>query len=267
MSSDAFNLHQASQNVIELSGVDVTYRSGTEPIKALDSIDLCAKGGEFLALVGPSGCGKSTLLKVIAGLLRPAEGVVRVNGVDVSGSTSDVGIVFQSPVLMAWRSVIDNILLQIEIRHGNVEKHRGLAKDLIELVGLTGFEKVYPFQLSGGMQQRVALCRALIHNPPLLLMDEPFGALDALTREQMNLELQRIWMEQRKTVLLITHSISEAVFLADRVLVMSARPGKIIAEFAVPLVRPRSLKSMGTKMFITLVEDLRKHLQVKGNLD
>ena len=201
-----------------------------------------AAEGEFVALVGPSGCGKSTLLKLVSGLIPPSGGVIRVNRQPVRGPTASIGIVFQNPLLMAWRSTLRNVLLQIEIRGLPVADYRATAQELIELVGLEGFEDAYPHQLSGGMQQRVGLCRALIHDPDLLLMDEPFGALDALTREQMNAELQRIWMDRRKTVLFITHSISEAVYLADRVLVMSPRPGRIVGEINVDLPRPRTVE-------------------------
>ncbi len=185
-------------NVIEVTDLHLVYPTRGGPVPALEGVDLEAKEGQFLSLVGPSGCGKSTMLKVISGLLRPTQGAVRVNGAEVREPTRDIGIVFQTPLLMEWRSIIDNILLQIEIRHGDVKAYRDVAMELIELVGLQGFEEVYPYQLSGGMQQRAALCRALIHDPSVLLMDEPFGALDALTREQMNLELQRIWMERKK---------------------------------------------------------------------
>src|SRR5262249_21538847 len=201
-------------------------------------LSLAACEGEFVALVGPSGCGKSTLLKLVSGLIPLSSGVIRVNSELVRRPTASVGIVFQNPVLMAWRATLRNILLQIEIPGRDVEGYRAPARELIQLVGLDGFENAYPHQLSGGMQQRVGLCRALVHDPDLLLMDEPFGALDALMREQMNAELQRIWMERRKTVLFITHSISEAVYLADRVPVMSPRPGRIVGEIKVELARP-----------------------------
>ncbi len=254
-------------NVIEISDLGLTYQTRSGDVRALEGVNIAAEEGEFISLVGPSGCGKSTMLKVIAGLLRATIGMVRLNGTEVRGPTSDIGIVFQSPVLMAWRSIIDNILLQIEIRKGDLKSYRSAAQDLINLVGLQGFEEVYPFQLSGGMQQRAALCRALIHDPSLLLMDEPFGALDALTRESMNLELQRIWMERKKTVLFITHSISEAVFLSDHVFVMSARPGRILHKRRVELPRPRTLKSMGEPLFNKLVDEIRGYLQVTGKVE
>ena len=258
---------RAGEAVIEIRGVGVTYRSRAGVVRALEDIHLQAHQGEFVALVGPSGCGKSTLLKVVAGLLRPTEGAVYLDGVPVSGPASHVGVVFQTPLLMAWRTVMDNILLQVEIRREDPRRFRQAAQELVDLVGITGFEGYYPHHLSGGMQQRAALCRALIHDPELLLMDEPFGALDALTREQMNLELQRIWMEKKKTVLFITHSIPEAVFLADQVIVMSPRPGRIIHRMPIPLARPRTLENMGTPEFAKLAEEVRGHLKASGALD
>lgn len=255
------------RSVIQVVDLGLVYQTRGGAVRALEGVNVEAKEGEFISLVGPSGCGKSTMLKVLAGLLRPTTGVVRVNGAEVRGPTPDIGIVFQSPVLMAWRSVIKNVLLQIEIRRGDVKAYRRVAQDLIELVGLKGFEHAYPFQLSGGMQQRAALCRALIHDPSLLLMDEPFGALDALTREQMNLELQRIWMEKKKTVLFITHSISEAVLLADRVLAMSARPGRILCDIPVDLPRPRTLQSMGRSEFSSITDKVRGYLGASGRVE
>lgn len=256
-----------SKDVISLQGVRVAYPSTTGPVLALDRVDLVARDGEFVAVVGPSGCGKSTLLKLTAGLLHPTEGEVRVNGATVRGPGGHVGIVFQSPLLMPWRSVLDNILLQIEIRGHRKSDFIRQAQSLIQLVGLAGFADRKPFELSGGMQQRVGLCRALIHDPALLLMDEPFGALDAMTRELMNQELQRIWMERRKTVVLITHSIAEAVYLADRVLVMGPRPGRIVGDIPVELPRPRTLDIMETTAFTRCAADVRRCLNVSGAID
>ena len=236
-------------------------------VSALEGINLAAAAGEFVTLVGPSGCGKTTLLRIVAGLVPQTGGEVDVNGRPLRGPTRDIGIVFQVPALMAWRSVLDNILLQIEIRRLDVASYRGRALDLIKLVGLSGFEGRYPYQLSGGMQQRGAICRALIHDPSLLLMDEPFGALDALTREQMNLELQRIWLERRKTVLFITHSIPEAIFLSDRVCVMSPRPGRILETLAVPIPRPRTGATMQRNEFVGLVGRVREVMQASGGWD
>jgi NitT/TauT family transport system ATP-binding protein len=236
-------------------------------VLALDGVDLAARDGEFVAVVGPSGCGKSTLLKLVGGLLRPTSGRVEVDGAAVRGPGGSVGIVFQSPLLMPWRSVLDNILLQIEIRGLRVADYVAPARRLIDLVGLGAFADRKPYELSGGMQQRVGICRALIHDPSLLLMDEPFGALDAMTREQMNAELQRIWMERRKTVLLITHSIGEAVYLADRVLVMGPRPGRIVGEVVVDLPRPRVLEMAESVAFSRLAGAVRRLLNASGGLD
>jgi NitT/TauT family transport system ATP-binding protein len=236
-------------------------------VQALDSVDFTAREREFVALVGPSGCGKSSLLKLISGLLLQSSGVIRVNGRPVKGPTASIGIVFQSPLLMAWRTVLENVLLQIEIRDLRVADYLAAARDLIRLVGLDGFEDAHPHQLSGGMQQRVGLCRALIHDPDLLIMDEPFGALDAMTREQMNAELQRIWIERRKTVLFITHSISEAVYLADRVLVMSPRPGRIVGEIVIDLPRPRTVATTEMPAFVHFTRQVRRHLNVASNIE
>jgi NitT/TauT family transport system ATP-binding protein len=215
--------------------------------------------GEFVVIVGPSGCGKTTLLKMIAGLLRPSSGEIRVDGRVVTRPHRDVGIVFQSPLLLPWRRVLDNVMMPVEVKRLPRSVYRKRALDLIKMVGLDGFEQKYPWQLSGGMQQRVSICRALVHDPKIVLMDEPFGALDAMTRERMNVELQRIQLETRKTALLITHSIPEAVFLGDRVLVMTQRPGAIAAVYQIPLARPRSLDVMADPVFIDLMQRIRKH--------
>jgi len=249
-----------ANEVIGLEGVSLFYRSANAEVHALDNVSLTAADREFAALLGPSGCGKSTLLKLIAGLLPQSSGVIRVNREPIQGPTPSIGIVFQSPLLMAWRTVLENVLLQIEIRHLRAADYRAPALDLIRLVGLEGFEDAHPHQLSGGMQQRVGLCRALIHDPDLLIMDEPFGALDAMTRELMNAELQRIWIERRKTVLFITHSISEAVFLADRVVVMSPRPGRIVGEIAVDLPRPRTVATTELPAFVNFTREVRRLL-------
>ena len=252
---------RARSEVIGLEDVSLFYRSKTAEVHALDGISLAAADREFVALLGPSGCGKSTLLKLIC---RPDSAIERRDpgqrASRSSGPTPSIGIVFQSPLLMAWRTVLQNVLLQIEIRDLRVANYRGAARELIRLVGLEGFEDALPHQLSGGMQQRVGLCRALIHDPDLLIMDEPFGALDAMTRELMNAELQRIWIERQKTVLFITHSISEAVFLADRVLVMSPRPGRIVGEIAVDLPRPRTVATTELPAFVQFTREVRRHL-------
>jgi NitT/TauT family transport system ATP-binding protein len=253
--------------VIGIDGVSLVYRSKTAEVRALDDISFTARDREFVALVGPSGCGKSTLLKLIAGLIPASSGTIRVNGRPINGPTPSIGIVFQSPLLMAWRTVLQNVLLQVEIRDLRVADYLAAARELIRLVGLDGFENAHPHQLSGGMQQRVGLCRALIHDPDLLVMDEPFGALDAMTREQMNAELQRIWIERRKTVLFITHSITEAVYLADRVLVMSPRPGRIVGEIAVDLPRPRTVATTELPDFVQFTREVRRRLNTASIIE
>ena len=245
--------------LITVRDVAKTYRTADGEVESLKPLTFDIADGEFLAIVGPSGCGKSTLLKMLAGLLPASQGRITLNGKDVRGPPDDVGIVFQSPVLLAWRTVLANVMLQIEMRHLPREQYLPKAKALLHMAGLGDFERKLPWQLSGGMQQRAAICRALVHDPSVLLMDEPFGALDAMTRERMNLELQRIWYETRKTVLFITHSIPEAVFLADRVLVMTERPGSIAAIYDVPLPRPRSLGVMGDPAFAALTQTIRRH--------
>ncbi|MET9208797.1 ABC transporter ATP-binding protein [Streptomyces bacillaris] len=224
---------------VQLGDVDVRFRSKKRDVTALSDISLDVAPGEFVAIVGPSGCGKSTLLKLVAGLLTASSGEVLLGGERVKGPRHDIGYVFQRAALLEWRSALRNILLQAEMRRMPSARARARADELIRMTGLTGFEDAYPHELSGGMQQRVALCRALLHEPPVLLMDEPFGALDALTREQLNTELNRIWRTTGTTVLLVTHSISEAVYLADRVVVMSPRPGTIteIIEVGLPAER------------------------------
>ncbi len=229
-------------------------------IHALAEIDLSVADGEFVSVVGPSGCGKSTLLRLIAGILSHTSGDIFVRGSRVTGPRRDIGIVFQSATLLPWRNVLQNTLLPVDVQGLDKDIHTARAKSLLQMVGLGGFERKYPFELSGGMQQRVSITRALVHDPSVLLMDEPFGSLDALTREQMNLDLQRIWATAKKTVFLITHSISEAVFLADRVVVMSARPGRVLAEFKIEFERPRSLDVMGSPEFGQLVTIIRRHL-------
>jgi NitT/TauT family transport system ATP-binding protein len=253
--------------LITLDAVAKTYRAADGPVESLKPLTFDIREGEFMAIVGPSGCGKSTLLKMVAGLLPVSGGDIRIDGKAVDGPQDGIGIVFQSPVLLAWRSVLDNILLQIEMRRLPRARFEGKARELIAMTGLGGFERKYPWQLSGGMQQRASICRALVHDPALLLMDEPFGALDAMTRERMNLELQRIWSETKKTVLFITHSIPEAVFLADRVLVMTERPGQIAAIYDVTLPRPRTLGMMGTPEFNALAQTIRGHFYSQGALD
>ncbi|MEU6673434.1 ABC transporter ATP-binding protein [Streptomyces sp. NPDC046925] len=230
----------ATSSAVRLDDVAVRFRTKKKDVTALQDVSLDVRAGEFVAIVGPSGCGKSTLLKLVAGLLTPSSGDVLLGGEQVRGPRRDIGYVFQRAALLDWRTARRNILLQAEMRGIPGAEARARADDLIRMTGLGGFEDAYPHELSGGMQQRVALCRALLHEPPVLLMDEPFGALDALTREQMNVELNRIWRETGTTVLLVTHSIPEAVYLADRVVVMSPRPGTITEIIDVGLPPERS---------------------------
>ena len=257
----------AAATLIRASGLRKTYRTQDGEVETLKPLDFDIRAGEFVSVIGPSGCGKSTLMKMVAGLLPISGGELELSGRPVRGPQTDVGIVFQSALLLPWRRVIDNILLQAEIRNLPMAAARERAQALIEMAGLTGFEQKYPWQLSGGMQQRVAILRALLHDPPVLLMDEPFGALDAMTRERMNLELQRIWMTSKKTVLLITHSIPEAIFLSDRVFVMSERPGRIVEVVDIELPRPRPLDVMGTETFAGHARRLRAHFYAQGTLD
>jgi NitT/TauT family transport system ATP-binding protein len=236
-------------NLIAYREVRKVYNSGGDEVIALDNFSLDVADGEFVTVVGRSGCGKTTLLKLTSGLL---------------GATSgSIGIVFQAPVLLPWRKTLDNVLLQIEARKLDVNGYRKRALELLELTGLKGFEDRYPAELSGGMQQRVSISRALIHNPPLLLMDEPFGALDAITRDEMNLELLRIWSESKKTVLFITHSIPEAVFLGDRVIVMTPRPGKVAEILNIDLPHPRATAVRDDAKFVGYVKRIRERLGVR----
>ena len=247
--------------VIRLSRVGKAYRPASGiTIDALRDIDLVVERGEFVAVVGPSGCGKSTLLRMIAGLDHATTGAIEVDGAAVTGPVATAGIMFQDPLLMAWRTTIQNVLLPIEVLRRDRTTYRRRAMDLLGLMGLTGFEPRYPHELSGGMQQRVALARALIHDPDLLLLDEPFAALDEINREQMGLELLRIWNDTGKTVLFVTHSISEAVFLADRVVVLSARPGLVRAEIPIELPRPRTAKLRGLQRYTDHCQEIREQL-------
>jgi NitT/TauT family transport system ATP-binding protein len=254
----------SADGVISVRRLSLKYGRGEKGVLALSGISFGVAEGEFIVVVGPSGCGKSTLLKVLAGLLPQTEGEADLKGTPIKGPRRDIGVVFQSPVLFPWRHVLGNVMLPADVQGLDPAEMRKRALDLIDLVGLSGFEERYPRELSGGMQQRVGIVRALIHDPAILLMDEPFGALDAMTRESMNVELQRIWLERRKTVLFITHSTAEAVFLADRVIVMTPRPGRIGDEFAVDLPRPRRLDVMNTERFGAYVRRVRAALNSGG---
>ena len=255
-----------NQPLIQLKNISRTFESVKgDKIHSLDDVSLDIYPNEFVSIVGPSGCGKSTLLKIIGGLLKPSSGSLTVDGEEVKGAVGDVGFVFQSATLFPWRTVEGNIMLPIDVKHLERAQYAQRGKDLIALTGLQGFENKYPFELSGGMQQRVSIVRALIHNPKIILMDEPFGALDAMTREQMGLELLRIWQTQRLTTVFVTHDIGEAIFLSDRVVTMSPRPGKIVKIVDVRLPRPRDLSVMAEKQFLDLQLDIRSALHLLKN--
>jgi NitT/TauT family transport system ATP-binding protein len=246
---------------VRLTGVCKSYGVGRNAIEAVQSVDLDIGHNEFVSLLGPSGCGKSTLMLMIAGLVRPASGTISIRGRQIEGPLRTNGIVFQNPVLLPWRTVLDNILLPIELMGDNVNSYRENAYELLEIAGIADFADRLPHELSGGMRQRAGICRALIQHPTLLLMDEPFSALDAITRDDMNLELLRIWERDRKTVVFITHSITEAIFLSDRVVVMSKRPARIIEDVVIQLPRPRSIEMQETPQFSQLRARIRKLIE------
>jgi NitT/TauT family transport system ATP-binding protein len=250
--------------LIAVRDVCRVFTSGGTTVTALDHVGFEVQAGNFVSIVGPSGCGKSTLLKIVSGLLAPPSGTVTVHGEPVRAPLENVGMVFQAPILLKWRSVIGNILLPVEFARLDIPSHTERTRTLIKLVGLEGFDEMYPHQLSGGMQQRVSLCRALVTDPQLLLMDEPFGALDAMTRDELDMELLRIWEERKKTVLFVTHSIQEAVFLSDVVFVMSARPGRLLEQIAINLPRPRSMEMMTDQKFGGYALKIRALLAARG---
>ncbi|TCT06722.1 ABC transporter ATP-binding protein [Aquabacter spiritensis] len=251
---------------VKLDGVSLSY-GGPEGLKALSNTHMAIEKGRFVAVVGPSGCGKSSLMKLVTGLLPPTEGSISVGGAKVAGPLKIVGMAFQNPTLLPWRPLLSNVMLPLEI----VQPHRTRlrahkaeylrkARDLLETVGLGEFEDKFPWMLSGGMQQRANLCRSLIHDPDLLMLDEPFGALDAFTREELWGVLQEVWMERRFTCILVTHDLREAAFLADTIYVMSARPGTIIAKHEVDLPRPRTVDSTFEPRFVDLVHTIRSQI-------
>jgi len=254
------------QSAIVIDGIAKTFRRGNTETRALERIDLTVHDGEFVAIVGPSGCGKSTLMRLIAGLTSATAGSIKLHGTRVVHPQTALGIVFQSPVLLEWRNVLANVLLQLELRGRDPAPHRERALALLATVGLADFADRYPRELSGGMRQRAAIVRALIHDPPLLLMDEPFGALDALTREQMRVDLEALWLETKKTVVFITHSIDEAVLLADRVVVMSARPGRIERILEIGLARPRGLDARKSSRFVEATDLITSIFLARGIL-
>lgn len=235
-----------------------------KPIHALADINLDIAHGEFVSVVGASGCGKTTLLKIMAGILPRTSGEVLIDGKLVDRPSPQFGVVFQEPLLLPWRNTVQNIRVPIEIQRRDRAEFEVASHELLRLVGLRGFERRYPAELSGGMQQRVGIARALAHDPDFLLMDEPFGALDAMTREQLNLDLLEIWRERRKTIFLITHSIAEAVFLADRIVVMGSRPGHIAEIIDVGLPRPRNLEIINSDSFGIYVRRVRAHFGSRG---
>jgi NitT/TauT family transport system ATP-binding protein len=249
---------------VSISRVGKTYASPRGAVPALVDITLDIAPGEFISVVGPSGCGKSTLLKLVAGLEEPSAGTLKVAGRPLKGPPDNLAVVFQRDVLLDWRTILDNVLLSIEFMGLPRAKYKDRAVALLQRFGLGGFEHRFPWELSGGMRQRASICRALLSDPELLLMDEPFGALDAMTRDDLNIELARIWQETRKTLLFITHSIAEAVFLSDRVVMMGKAPGMVVDVIKIDLPRPRSLASRETAQFVEYVARIRHHFAELG---
>lgn len=262
--------HTKHEAMIAFNGLTKQYGEGDDAVTALEHIDFDVERGTFVSIVGPSGCGKTTLLHTVAGILDPTRGNVSVDSVDVQDQehqNNSVGLVFQQPVLLDWRTVRQNILLPAQVMSENgildhdLSYYKDRATDLINLVGLEGFGDAYPQELSGGMQQRVTICQSLIYDPPVLLMDEPFGSLDALTKDQLNLELLRIWNETEKTILFITHDLEEAVFLSDRVIVLDARPGRVVDTIRVDLPRPRGADTRSSDQFHECVAQVYSHFR------
>ena len=247
---------------VALQIADVNKTFGTRV--AVDRAAFDVEENEFVSIVGPSGCGKSTLLRLVAGLIAPSAGRISVRGQTVAGPIAGASMVFQTPVLLPWRTTLTNILFVAEVGGKKAATHRARALELMELAGLAGFEDAYPHELSGGMQQRVAICRALLLNPPLILMDEPFGALDVMTRERMGFELQKIWSMSRNTVLFVTHSITEAALLSDTIIVMTARPGRVLDVIKVDLPRPRGIEVLQDRRFIELSARVRSGINWDG---
>lgn len=246
--------------LVTVNDLEKSFDTVDGKLRVLENLSAALGRGEFVSVVGPSGCGKSTLLRIVAGIIPYERGSVSVNVPASSGGPPPIGMVFQAPSLLPWRRVLDNVLSPIRLSGGNQRTYRTRALDLLNMVGLADFRDYYPAQLSGGMQQRVALCRALVHEPALLVMDEPFGALDAFTRERMNCELQDIWLAQQCTVLFVTHNISEAVFLSDRILVICSRPGRIVADMKVNLPRSRTWKMVAHDEFVKAEVRVRDEL-------
>ncbi|HEY0218960.1 MAG TPA: ABC transporter ATP-binding protein [Afipia sp.] len=256
--TDTEPTHILNEDILVADRLSVVYQSSRGPQRAIDDLTLSIKTGEFVSILGPSGCGKSTFLNVVAGLLRATSGVVTVRGEAVAAPRADIGVVFQKPTLLPWATVLQNVLVPIRALNRDVEAATPRAIEILSLVGLGDFAHHYPQELSGGMQQRVGIARALIHDPGLLLMDEPFAALDAMTRERMSQELLDIWEASGKTVLFITHSIPEAVFLSDRIFIMTASPARLHDEVIVDLPRPRSLDAMSAPEFGSICGRIRR---------
>jgi len=255
---------RSGEPLLAVENLSMDYANGNGKLPVLERLSFQVREGEFLCLVGPSGYGKTTLLRLLAGLEKPRAGQVHLAGKRVFHPRRDVGVVFQEPTLMDWRTVQDNVALPLELDKVDKDAAHRQAQALIDLVGLAGFEEYYPAQLSGGMAQRVALARALVHDPQVLLLDEPFGALDALTREALWQELLRIWQANHKTVVMVTHSVSEAIFLADRVLVLGARPAVVVGEVMIDLPRPRTRETFAAPEFGALTRCVREALDRAG---
>ncbi len=254
-----------SAPLIRINGLTKQYHTRTGDITvALDKVHLDIVDGEFIALVGPSGCGKTTLLKILAGLEGRFGGEARLGDKAITKPSPEVGVVFQEPTLLPWRTILENILLPVELMRLDRKAYTERALELMEMIGLKGFENKYPRELSGGMRQRAGICRALVRDPKVLLMDEPFGALDAMTREQLNAEIQRVWMETGKTIVLVTHSIIEAVYLADRVVVMESLPGRVTEVVDVKVERPRSFSKLGEPAFQAASDRIRELMDAVG---
>jgi len=267
MSSTNHQRARGRPDYIRIEGLSKHFGDGGEGVLALKDIDCAIEEGSFVTIVGPSGCGKSTLLRILAGLLDYGTGRVVLDGQPIQGTRRDVGVVFQSSILLPWRTILENVMLPAEVLGIPAKQARERAMQLLHMVRLDGFEHKLPRQLSGGMQQRASIARALLHDPKILLMDEPFGALDAMTRERMNLELQRIWMESGKTVVLITHSIPEAVFLGDQVFVMSPRPGTLERVISIDIARPRTMAAMSEPMFARAAAEIRERFSHAATFD
>ncbi len=258
---------QSPENWIEIRNLSKTFKTRNGTTKALTAVNLDIRKGEFVSVIGPSGCGKSTLMMLLAGLDKASGGTIQVGDKFIKGPNSDIGVVFQQDVLLEWRNTLANVMLQAEIRKLDIPSHKARAEELLKMVGLERFHGAFPHELSGGMRQRVSICRGLLHNPPLLVMDEPFGALDALTREQLQIDLLKLWWKMNMTVVFITHSISEAVFMSDRIVVMSPRPGRIEKIIDVDLPRPRRLKARETPEFAHYVQEVQDIFKTLGVLN